>query len=234
MRNYRVVPEHEDRADASSSCEIGAAVDLSAYDASWYQPGGAFKRIVWYFCNHLFFSSWLPFPSGVKRLLLRAFGAEIGRGVVIKPKVNIKYPWFLRVADHVWIGEEVWIDNLAPVEIGSNVCLSQGAYLLTGNHNYKLSTFDLMTQPITIEAGVWVGAKAIVCPGVRLRSHSIITVGSVIQTDTQPFMIYTGNPAQPARPRRLTVRSEPVRQLLQGQEDQDIQTELWTGEQKRK
>jgi len=207
LRKYRVAPEGVSATERQSSAPVEAgipAVDLSAYDASWYKPGGAVKRIVWYFCNAFFIGSRLPFPSRLKCALLRVFGAEIGRGVVIKPKVNIKYPWFLMVGDNVWIGEEVWIDNLARVEIGSNACLSQGAYLLTGNHNYKLPTFDLMTQPITIEAGVWVGAKAIVCPGVKLRSHSMITVGSVIQTDTQPFMIYTGNPALPARRRNFS------------------------------
>ena len=58
--------------------------------------------------------SWFPI-SGFKRFLLRLFGAKIGKGVVIKPCVNIKYPWKLRIGNYVWIGENVWIDNLDTV-----------------------------------------------------------------------------------------------------------------------
>ena len=96
--------------------------------------------------------------------MLVAFGARIGKGFVIKPAVNIKYPWKLKVGDDVWIGENVWIDNIGNVTIGSNVCISQGAMLLTGNHNYKSETFDLMIKPIVVEEGVWIGAKATIAP----------------------------------------------------------------------
>ena len=120
---------------------------------------------------------------------------QIGKGVVIKPSVNIKYPWKLIVGDHVWIGENVWIDNLAEVFISDNVCISQGAMLLTGNHNYKLSTFDLIIGTITLEDGVWIGAKSVVCPGVKCASHSVLTVGSIATKNLEPYIIYQGNPA---------------------------------------
>lgn len=170
--------------------------DLSKYDNSWYHPGGNFlKRILWYFINHLFFNSGLFPISDFKVLLLRLFGAKIGKGVNIKPKVSIKYPWNLEVGDFSWIGESVWIDNLVRVSIGANCCLSQGAMLLTGNHNYKRSTFDLMVGEIILEEGVWIGAKAIVCPGISCRSHSILSVGSVARSDLESYGIYQGNPA---------------------------------------
>ncbi|MEX0998940.1 MAG: WcaF family extracellular polysaccharide biosynthesis acetyltransferase [Thermodesulfobacteriota bacterium] len=171
-------------------------VDLSKYDNSWYKPGGVLKRTVWHMMSLLFFKSSWPFPSRFKKSLLTIFGAEIGNGVVIKPSVNIKYPWFLKIGDNVWIGEEVWIDNLADVILGNNVCLSQGAFLLTGNHNYKKETFDLITEPITIEDGVWVGAKAVICPGVKLGYHSVISVGSVVSKNTDNYGIYRGIPAE--------------------------------------
>ena len=85
----------------------------------------------------------------MKRTLLRLFGANVGRGVVLKPRVTIKYPWKLAVGEHSWIGENVWIDNLGQVTIGNHCCLSQGALLLCGNHNYKKATFDLMVGDIT-------------------------------------------------------------------------------------
>ena len=79
----------------------------------------------------------VPYPSTFKAIILRVFGAKVGKGLVIRTHVRIKQPWRLSIGDHVWIGESVWIDNLVQVAIASNVCLSQGAFLLTGNHDYK-------------------------------------------------------------------------------------------------
>ena len=171
-------------------------INLSNYDNSWYKPGGGTaKRILWYFTNVLFFINSLNPSSGIKVRLLRLFGAKIGKGVVIKPGVNIKYPWNLSIGDYSWIGENVWIDNLVHVTIGSNVCISQGAMLLCGNHDYKRPTFDLMVKPIVIEDGAWVGAQSTVCPGVTMHSHSVLAVGSIVSKDLVPFSIYRGNPA---------------------------------------
>lgn len=89
----------------------------------------------------------------------------------------------------------MWIDNLSKVKIGNNVCILQGAMLLTGNHNYKKSTFNLMIGEITLEDGIWVGAKSVVCPVVTMRSHSILTVGSVLTKDTEEYGIYQVVPA---------------------------------------
>jgi len=170
-------------------------VDLLKFNNSWYKPGGALKRFIWYWKNLVLFKSSLPWPNSFKIFTLKFFGAKVGKGVLIKPCVNIKYPWFLEIGNNVWIGEEVWIDNLGKVKIGNNVCLSQGAMLLCGNHNYKKETFDLIVGDITLEDGVWVGAKAAVCPGVTMKSHSILSVGSVLTKDAEAYGIYQGNPA---------------------------------------
>ncbi|TDQ19360.1 putative colanic acid biosynthesis acetyltransferase WcaF [Algoriphagus boseongensis] len=178
--------------------------DLNKFQNDWYNPGSKIKIGIWYWVNLLFFKNpWNPF-SKLKVLLLRIFGAKIGKKVVIKPSVNIKYPWFLEVGDQVWIGEEVWIDNLAKVKIEANVCISQGAMLLTGNHNYKKSSFDLMVGEIKLEEGVWIGAKAVVCPGVTCHSHSVLAVGSVATYDLESYTIYQGNPAKLIRSRIIS------------------------------
>lgn len=176
-------------------------VDLSTFNNSWYKPGNPVKRACWYFANVIFLKNgWFPF-GGFKRGLLRLFGARIGKGVVIKPCVNIKYPWNLEVGDYVWIGENVWIDNLGPVKIGANSCLSQGAFILCGNHDYKSTAFDLMVMPVTLEEGAWIGAKTVVCPGVTVGTHAILTVGSIATKNMEPYAIYTGNPAQKVKDR---------------------------------
>lgn len=175
---------------------------LDRYDNAWYQSGKpVLIRLLWYFINALVFqTSWFPI-NALKVRLLRLFGAQIGQGVTIKPSVNIKYPWRLSVGDHVWIGEEVWIDNLVSIHIGSHGCISQGAMLLTGSHNYKRPTFDLIVESIFLEEGVWIGAKAVVCPGVVGGSHSVLSVGSVATSDMEAYKIYQGNPAIPKRDR---------------------------------
>lgn len=181
----------------------GATTDLSKFNNSWYDPGASlFKRVLWYRVNSVFFSSRFPI-NGFKIFLLRLFGAKVGRGVVVKPSVNIKSPWFLEIGDFAWIGEKAWIDNLVRVRIGSHACISQGAMLLTGNHDYKKPSFDLVTGEITLEQGVWIGAQATVCPGVICRSHAVLTVGSVATKELDAYGIYTGNPAVKVRERKI-------------------------------
>lgn len=178
-------------------------VDLSRYDNSWYHPGrGIITRTLWYYVNALFFINPLIPASGLKVWLLKAFGAAVGKGVVIKPRVNIKYPWNLSVGDFSWIGEGVWIDNLSEVKIGAHCCLSQGAFLLCGNHNYRTETFDLMTGNIIIEDGVWLGAYSIVTGNTVCYSHSVLAVQSVVSKQMEAFSIYRGNPAEKIRERR--------------------------------
>jgi putative colanic acid biosynthesis acetyltransferase WcaF len=169
--------------------------DLSKFNNDWYNSGASWlTRIIWYCTNACFFNSYFPFYS-TKIFLLRLFGAKVGRNVVIKPKVNIKYPWKLKIGNYCWIGEGVWIDNLDEVIIGDNSCISQGALLLCGNHNYKKSSFDLMTGKIILEEGVWLGAKSIVCGGVICKSHSVLSVASVAVSDLEAYSVYQGNPA---------------------------------------
>lgn len=176
--------------------------DLSKFDNSWYSHGASSLKLqLWHLISWAFFLNHISFFSGLKVVLLRMFGARVGKGVVIKQCVRIKYPWLLEIGDNAWIGECVWIENHALVKVGANACISQGAMLLCGNHDYKKETFDLITGPITLEEGVWIGAKATVCPGVTCGSHAVLSVGSVASTDLEPYTIYRGNPAVKVRER---------------------------------
>ena len=171
-------------------------VDLSGYHATGFDRGaGVLKESLWLIVSSVLFRL-CPFSfSALKRLTLRTFGARVGKGVVIKPQVKIAFPWKLTIGDHVWLGEECWLLNLERITIGSNVCISQRAFLCTGSHNHKLPTFDLITKPITVEDGAWIGAACWVGPGVTVGNHAVLAVGSVATDDLQPFGIYRGNPA---------------------------------------
>lgn len=184
-------------------------VNLSAFSTGAFDKGaGKWKIILWYFVNALLVrASWNPFMS-VKLCLLRAFGAQIGNGLVLKNDVIIKSPWYLTIGDNCWIGEKVWIDNLDRVTIGSNVCISQGALLLTGNHDYKISSMPYRNAPIIIEDGAWVGANTTVCAGVTIHENAILTVGSMTSKDLEASGIYQGVPAVKIRERNICELTE--------------------------
>lgn len=165
------------------------------FDKKGFDTGASYlKMICWYFVSLVFIRSGIIPFSSIIELILKMFGAKIGKGVRIKPCIYIHYPWKLTIGDYSWLAE-CRIENLAPVSIGANVCVSQEAMLLTGNHDYKKSSFDLITKPIVLENGAWIGARAIVCPGVTIKSHAVLTVGAIATKDLEAYAIYQGNPA---------------------------------------
>ncbi len=183
-----------------------ARVDFSRFDNSWFSPGrGLATQALWYVVNAVLFQNPLSVSSRAKVGLLRLFGAKIGKGVVIKPSVNIKYPWRLELGDFVWLGEGAWLDSLSTIKVGSNVCISQGTYFCTGNHDWTDPHFGLVVRPIVVEDGVWVGARATILPGVTLRSHSVIAAGSVVAEDSEPYTIHSS--WQLRKTKQRTVRS---------------------------
>jgi putative colanic acid biosynthesis acetyltransferase WcaF len=179
------------------------SVRLDRFEASDRPGRSLITRALWYVVNALIFDSWFCPFYGPKRILLRCFGASIGRGVVIKPRVNIKRPWRLSVGDHSWIGEGVWIDNLASTTIGAHCCISQGTYLCGGNHDWYDVRFALRLAPISIADQCWIGAKSIVAPGVLIGEGTVTLLGSVVTEDTATWAIWGGNPAVRLRDRRV-------------------------------
>ena len=148
-----------------------ATLDLARFEKPSI-PGdrGRGTKALWYLVNAVLFRSGLfgLIPSRAKAALLRAFGARVGRGVVIKPRVDIKSPWFLEIGDHVWLGERVWIDNHTTVHLGSNVCVSQGACLFTGNHDWSDPAFAFFCAPVTVGDGAWITAFQRLGPGTTV------------------------------------------------------------------
>lgn len=176
--------------------------NLECYVVGDFTRGrSAIVEALWIVLQGLFVTSFVP-GSGHRRWLLRLFGAQIGAGVVVKPGVRVKFPWRLTVGDHSWIGEDVWIDNLAPVTIGANVVLSQGAYLCTGSHDWRRASFDLLVQPITVADGAWVCARATVAPGTVLGEGAVLALASLGRGTLDPWTVYVGHPATAQRFRK--------------------------------
>jgi len=177
-------------------------VQLDCFDAREFDRGrGRIVEALWLICAALFVSSGLP-GSLLRVLILRAFGARIAPGVIIKPHVRIKFPWRLSIGAHSWIGEDVWIDNLAHVSIGAQCCISQAAYLCTGSHDWSKKTFDLVTKPIVIEDGSWICAKTMIGPGVRVREGAVLALGSVATHDLDPWTCHSSLQTQLTKRRR--------------------------------
>ena len=152
-------------------------------------------KLIWDFFGKSLLASSLP-GTNWRKFTLRIFGAKIGKGGKIKVNIKISEPWNLSIGDHCWIGENVWIDNLALVRIGNRVCISQGVYLCTGNHNYKKDLFNLILKKIVIEDDCWIAAKSIIAPGSILKRGSVSCLGTVVSGILQKDGIYKGNPAK--------------------------------------
>jgi putative colanic acid biosynthesis acetyltransferase WcaF len=178
---------------------------LNRFDATKNLDRGRSKPVefLWYLCKWFFFLTPVPWPNRLQLFLLRAFGAEVGKGINIKPRVNIHLPWKLVIGDYAWIGEEVFILNFEKVKIGANACISQRAFLCTGNHDFRAEDFAFRNRPIAIGDGAWVGANVFVGPGVTVGLEAVVTAGSVVYVDLPDNMICTGNPCKPRKQRWL-------------------------------
>lgn len=161
---------------------------------SWYEA-------IWYLVKCVFFVSPLPWPIAWRRGLLRLFGAKVGKGVVIKPRANIHFPWKLELGEYCWIGEEVFILNFESVRVGAHACLSQRVFLCGGNHDYQNREFRYRNGPITIGEAAWVGAQTFVAPGVSIAEDAVVAACSVVTRDLPAAMVCAGNPCQAIKPR---------------------------------
>lgn len=156
---------------------------------------------LWYLTKCFFFLSAFPWPRGLRVQLLRLFGARVGCGVYIKPRVNIHLPWKLEIGDYALVGEEVFILNFELVSIGSQACISQRVFLCTGNHDYRDLAMSYRNKPITIGDGAWVGAQSFVGPGVVIGDEAVVTAGSVVLKDLPAGIVCSGNPCVPIKQR---------------------------------
>jgi len=172
-------------------------INLSRFNNASFDRGASpILEALWWLVRSFLFAPWFPVPSPVKVAALRLFGATVGEGVVIRSRVNITFPWNLTIGDHVWIGDEVFILSLDRVTIGANTCISQRAFLCTGSHDFARESFDLVTGPITIGDGCWIGAASFVGPGVTFAPGSRSLAGAVVVKEVEAETTVGGVPAR--------------------------------------
>lgn len=147
---------------------------------------------------------------GWRRLLLRLFGAKIGRGVIVRPTAEITYPWKLTIGDFCWIGDYATLYTLGEIHIGEHAVVSQHCYLAAATHDYTRPTFDMVAKTITIEPEAWLATRVFVAPGVTVGRGAVVGACSVVLKDLPAMMISAGHPAKPLRPREPGVAAASV------------------------
>ena len=160
--------------------------NLRDFTGAGYDKGrGPLWQVAWLAVQQLLLQHWFC-PAGVRTRVLRAFGATIGEGVLVRHRVRIHWPWKLTLEDDVWIGEGAWILNLEPVTIGSNTCVSQDVFLCTGSHQFDSDTFEFDNAPITIGSRCWIAARATILRGVTVGDDSLVGACALVVKDVPP------------------------------------------------
>jgi len=157
-------------------------------------------RVLWGLVQPLFYLS--PRPVWVwRRILLRAFGARIGRNVHIYPSARITIPWNLDLSDQCAVGDRAILYALGPITIGPRATISQGAHLCAGTHDISYPDRPLLKPPITIGADAWIAADAFIGPNVLVGDGAIVGARAVVMKDVPGNTTVVGNPAHPIKKR---------------------------------
>lgn len=179
--------------------------DLSKFELpSGFRGASAIKVQLWWVVQGTLFS-WSPqFMYGWRRFLLKLFGAQIGKGVIIRPSAKITYPWKLKIGDYSWIGDEVTLYTLGEIEIGSSSVVSQMSYLCAASHDYGKPEFPIFGEKITIEDECWLATDVYVAPGITIGKGTVVGARSSVFKDLPTGMICVGTPAKSIKPREMS------------------------------
>jgi putative colanic acid biosynthesis acetyltransferase WcaF len=166
-----------------------------------FRGRSAFTVQLWWLVQAVLFRPSPQFAYGFRRLLLRLFGARIGRKVIIRPSATVTYPWKLSIGDFAWVGDDAVLYTLGPISIGAHSVISQRSYLCAADHDYLSEAFDIRARAIVIGSHVWVASDVFVGPGVSIGDRAVVGARSSVFTDLPAGMVCLGSPARPVRPR---------------------------------
>lgn len=171
-------------------------VDLSKYSFS-FGLKNKLKRSIWNLTYWIFFRPFnLVFFKGWRAMVLRVFGALVGREANIYASVKIWAPWNLEIGDYSSLGPQVDCYNQGKIKIGSHTVISQKTYLCASSHDYSLPDFPLILKPIEIGDQVWIAADAFIAPGVTIGGGAVVGARAAVFKDIQEWAVVGGNPAQ--------------------------------------
>ncbi|OIQ31055.1 MAG: colanic acid biosynthesis acetyltransferase WcaF [Bacteroidetes bacterium MedPE-SWsnd-G2] len=166
---------------------------------------GRSKLIVqlWWIVYGVFFKPSPQFFYGWRRFLLRAFGAKIGKKVIIRSSAQFTYPWKVEIGDYSWIGDEVVLYSLGVIKIGSNAVISQRSYLCTGSHDYLNPAFSIYEKPITVGDECWIATDVFVSPGLNIGKGAVVGARSTVINDIEEYSVNVGSPSKFIKSRRV-------------------------------
>ena len=180
------------RGDMEESMRVVDLSEAPGERATWGRS--RFQVYLWAIVELLIVTNPLQISSRVRTAVLRAFGAQIGRQVIFRPRTRVKFPWKLRVGDRSWIGEGVWIHNQDFVDIGDDVVISQESFITTGSHSHRID-MALITSPVMVADGTWVTARCMILGGTSIGKSSLVTPMSLVKGRHEENAILSGNPA---------------------------------------
>jgi putative colanic acid biosynthesis acetyltransferase WcaF len=189
----------------NSQFDAEVVVDLRRYDQSGFDRGRPnWYVLLWWLVQAIAFPLTLHNFNGLRRSLLRLFGARIGKGVIIRPTARFTYPWKIAIGDYSWIGDDVVLYSLEQICIGQHCVISQKSYLCTGSHNIQDPAFSLITSKIVIGSGVWIATDCFIGPGVEIGANSVIGARSSVFNNIPPQQVCWGTPCRPHYPRIIS------------------------------
>ena len=168
---------NEARLQGDSDTPIISLASAPGEQAAWDRP----KAVVylWAIIELLLVTNPWQISSALRIKALKYFGAEIGTGVIFRPRTRVKFPWKLHIGNDSWIGEGVWFHNQDHVYVGHDVVISQETFLTTGSHAHRRD-MGLITRPIVIEPGVWLTSRCIVLGGSHIGQSAVVQPGTTV------------------------------------------------------
>ena len=178
---------------AAMQDSTNSVVSLRSFTGEGYDKGRpVWVQALWFATQNLVFAKWW-LPARLRPAILRSFGATIGQRVFIRHRVRVLWPWKLTIGDDSWVGEDVWLLNLEPITIGSDVCLSQGAFVCTGSHQLRDRSFAYDNSSINIANGAWIATQATVLRGVTVGANATVAAGSLVSRDVGANTVVRGD-----------------------------------------
>lgn len=180
---------------SASSLNEPPLVDLRTYDLSNFDRGKPkWYVMLWWLVQAIVFPLSPHNFNGFRCFLLRLFGAEIGKGTVIRPSSRFLFPWKISIGEYSWIGDEVVFYSVDCITVGSHSVISQKTYLCTGSHDICDRSFALITAPITIGNGTWIATDCFLAAGVSIGSNAVIGARSSVMKNISARQVAWGTP----------------------------------------
>lgn len=177
--------------------------DLSTFALpEGFRGKGALTVQLWWGVQATLFRHSPQIFYGWRRFLLRAFGAKIGKGVLVRPTARITYPWKVTIGDWSQVGDGTELYSLGRIEIGAHTVVSQGCYICAAGHDPASNSFAIYQSRVVIEDEVWLASQCFVMPGVTVRKGTFCKVRTLVTSDTEEGTVYAGSPGRAVAKRR--------------------------------